>query len=446
MKKILLIIKREYLTRVKKKSFIILTILGPVLMAALMIVPVFIAKMSDERSKIIVLDENGIFYNKLESNPDISFNYTDEYIESLKTSYIKQGYDGILYIPKNSIPNRAYLFSKKQLGLGVKSHIQNTMKYNLDNFFMDQLYHINRDSLKAIEENTKIMIEQRKISENGIEEESSTELSTILGILSSIIIYFFIFMFGSLVMRGVIEEKTSRIIEVIISSVRPFQLMMGKIIGIALVGLTQFLLWVVFTFAIITVFKTTMPEYFNSSKPDTAVIQNASLAQSNQVIDTSINKTQNPEVMKIIESVKAIDFTTMILMFVFYFIGGYLFYASFFAAIGSAVDNEADTQQFVLPITAPLIFGIIMAQFVTNSPNGQIAFWLSIIPFTSPIIMMVRIPFGVPINEIILSMSLLIFGFIASTWLAAKIYRTGILMYGKKPSYKEIWKWLKYKN
>lgn len=446
MKKILLIIKREYLTRVKKKSFIILTILGPVLMAALMIVPVFIAKMSDERSKIIVLDENGIFYNKLESNPDISFNYTDEYIESLKTSYIKQGYDGILYIPKNSIPNRAYLFSKKQLGLGVKSHIQNTMKYNLDNFFMDQLYHINRDSLKAIEENTKIMIEQRKISDNGIEEESSTKLSTILGILSSIIIYFFIFMFGSLVMRGVIEEKTSRIIEVIISSVRPFQLMMGKIIGIALVGLTQFLLWVVFTFAIITVFKTTMPEYFNSSKPDTAVIQNASLAQSNQVIDTSINKTQNPEVMKIIESVKAIDFTTMILMFVFYFIGGYLFYASFFAAIGSAVDNEADTQQFVLPITAPLIFGIIMAQFVTNSPNGQIAFWLSIIPFTSPIIMMVRIPFGVPINEIILSMSLLIFGFIASTWLAAKIYRTGILMYGKKPSYKEIWKWLKYKN
>ncbi len=446
MRKILLIIKREYLTRVKKKSFIIMTILGPVLMAALMIVPVFIAKMSDERSKIVVLDENGIFYNKLENNPDISFGYTDEFIETLKTNYEKQGFDGILYIPKNSIPNRAYLFSKKQLGLGVKSHIQNTMKYNLDNFFMDQLYHINRDSLKAIDENTKILLEQRKIGEDGIEKESSTELSTILGILSSIIIYFFIFMFGSLVMRGVIEEKTSRIIEVIISSIRPFQLMMGKIVGIALVGLTQFLLWVVFTFAIITIFKTTMPEYFNSSKPDSSIIQNASLSQSNPAVEASMNKVQNPEVLKIIESIKSIDFTTMILMFIFYFIGGYLFYASFFAAIGSAVDNEADTQQFILPITAPLIFGIIMAQFVTNSPNGQIAFWLSIIPFTSPIIMMVRIPFGVPINEIILSMSLLIFGFIASTWLAAKIYRTGILMYGKKPSYREIWKWLKYKN
>ncbi len=446
MKKILLIIKREYLTRVKKKSFIIMTILGPILMAALMIVPVFIAKMSDESSKIVVLDENGLFINKLEGNPDISFGYTDELIETLKTNYEKQGYDGILYIPKNSIPNRAYLFSKKQLGLAVKSHIQSTMKYNLDNFFMYQMYHINRDSLKAIDENTRIMIEQRKIGEDGVEKESSTELSTILGILSSIIIYFFIFMFGSLVMRGVIEEKTSRIVEVIISSIRPFQLMMGKILGIALVGLTQFLLWVVFTFAIVTVFKTAMPEYFESSKTDTSIMQNASLTQSNPAMETSINKAQNPEVMKIIESIKSINFTTILLMFVFYFIAGYLFYASFFAAIGSAVDNEADTQQFVLPITAPLIFGIVMAQFVTNSPNGQIAFWLSIIPFTSPIIMMVRIPFGVPINEIILSMSRLVFGFIASTWLAAKIYRTGILMYGKKPSYREIWKWLKYKN
>lgn len=445
MNKILLIIRREYLTRVKKKSFIIMTILGPLLMAAIMIVPIFIAKMSDERSKIIVLDENGLFFEKLESNPDINFSYTDEYIEDLKGNYEKRGYDGILYIPKNSVPNRAYIFSQKQLGLGVKSHVQSTMKYTLDNYFMQQMYNINRDSIKAIEQNTRIMLEQRKIGKDGEEEKSSTELSTVLGILAGIIIYFFIFMFGSQVMRGVIEEKTSRIVEVIVSSVKPFELMMGKIVGIAFVGLTQFLLWVILTFSIITMFKTTMPEYFESSANQTSIQQNPALANLEQM-NGEMDADKSPEVTKIIETLKTIDFTTMILMFLFYFMAGYLFYASFFAAIGSAVDNEADTQQFILPITIPLIFAIIMAQFITNSPNGAIAFWLSIIPFTSPIIMMVRIPFGVPIEEIILSMTLLIAAFIFSTWFAAKIYRTGILMYGKKPSYQELWKWLRYRN
>ena len=445
MNKILLIISREYLTRVKKKSFIIMTILGPLLMAAIMIVPVFIAKMSDERTKLIVLDENGLFYGKLESNPDINFSYTDEYIEDVKSNYEKRGYDGLLYIPKNSIPNRAYIFSQKQLGLAVKSHVQSTMKYTLDNHFMQQMYNINRDSIRAIEQNTRIMLEQRKLGKDGEEEKSSTELSTVLGILAGIIIYFFIFMFGSQVMRGVIEEKTSRIVEVIVSSVKPFELMMGKIIGIAFVGLTQFLLWVILTFSIITMFKTTMPEYFDTPASQTAIQQNPALANLDQM-NGEMNADKSPEVTKIIETLKTIDFTTMILMFLFYFMAGYLFYASFFAAIGSAVDNEADTQQFILPITVPLILAIIMAQFVTNSPNGSIAFWMSIIPFTSPIIMMVRIPFGVPIEEIILSMTLLVAAFVFSTWLAAKIYRTGILMYGKKTSYKELWKWLRYKN
>lgn len=448
MNKILLIIRREYLTRVKKKSFIIMTILGPILMAAIMIVPVFIAKMSDERSKIVVLDENGLFYGKLESNPDISFAYTDAYIEDLKSTYEKDGYDGILYIPKNSVPNRAYIFSQKQMGMGVKSHIQSTMKYTLDNYIMQEMYNINRDSIRAIEQTTRVMLEQRKIGKNGDEEQSSTEINTILGILAGIIIYFFIFMFGSQVMRGVIEEKTSRIIEVIVSSVKPFQLMMGKIVGIAMVGLTQFLLWIILTFSIITVFKASMPEFFEMTTDQTSIQQNPSLANMTEMADMNMdeNLDKNPEVTKVIDSLKSIDFTTMIFMFLFYFMAGYLLYATFFAAIGSAVDNEADTQQFILPITVPLILAIIMAQFVTNNPNGPISFWLSIIPFTSPIIMMVRIPFGVPISEIILSMTLLVAAFIFSTWLAGKIYRTGILMYGKKPSYKELWKWLKYKN
>jgi ABC-2 type transport system permease protein len=423
-----------------------MTILGPILMASLMIVPIFIAKMNDESSKIIVLDENGIYINKLENNPDISFEYTDIYIEDLKTSYIKMGYDGILYIPHNSMPNRAYLFSEKQLGLGVKSHIQNAMKYNIDNYFMEQLFNINRDSIKALEQNTRIMLEQRKIDQLGQEKESSTELSTILGMLGGVIIYFFIFMFGSQVMRGVIEEKTSRIIEVVVSSIKPFQLMMGKIVGIALVGLTQFILWVFLTFAIYTGFSMSMPEYFEGKTENNELVSMDNKFYPENVMMESTVQAENGEVQAIIDSIKSINFTTIILIFLFYFIGGYLFYATSFAAIGSAVDNEADTQQFVLPVTVPLIFALIMAQFVTNNPNGQIAFWLSIIPFTSPIIMMVRIPFGVPVNEIILSMSLLVVGFIFATWLAAKIYRTGILMYGKKPSYREIIKWLRYKN
>jgi len=265
----------------------------------------------------------------------------------------------------------------------------------------------------------------------------------ILGYIAGFLIYMFVFMYGSQVMRGVIEEKTSRIVEVIVSSVRPFQLMMGKIIGVALVGLTQFLLWVVLTFGLVSIAQAV---FIDSVKVEnmTQVVPGGTgntLNDNEQVIDQGA-----AEFSAMFNSIKAINFPLVLGMFVFYFLGGYLLYAAMFAAIGAAVDNETDTQQFMLPVTIPLVLGIIVMVSAINNPNGSLAYWFSLIPFTSPIVMMVRIPFEVPIQDVIISAGLLIITFIFMVWLAAKIYRTGILMYGKKVNYRELWKWIRYKN
>jgi ABC-2 type transport system permease protein len=266
---------------------------------------------------------------------------------------------------------------------------------------------------------------------------ADVEVSTALGAFSGILIYIFIFLFGAQVMRGVIEEKTNRIVEVIISSVKPFQLMMGKIIGIAFVGLTQFLLWILLTAGIYTVFLGSVKQKFSPENVE-------------MIIKKSPDGTSVDDLDKIMSTQKAIDrlsqinWGLLIPCFIFYFIGGYLLYGALFAAIGGAVDSESDTQQFMLPITIPLIFSFIMAQTVLNDPTGKMAKWLSIIPFTSPIIMMVRLPFKVPVSELILSMVCLVLGFIFTTWVAAKIYRTGILMYGKRITWKDLAKWLRY--
>lgn len=450
MNNIFHIIKREYSTRVRKRSFIVMTVLGPILMAALMIVPAIISHMSDEQKVVAVIDESGIYSGEMESNADVKFIDIATPVEEAKSNLHTSHWDALLYIPKNAVPNRAYLYTIKQLGLGVKSHIQNNMKYHLERNFINELYNIDLDSIKAIESNNRIMIDSRTINEAGAEEKSSTEINTLLGLVSGIIVYFFVFMFGSQVMRGVIEEKSNRIVEVIISSVKPVHLMFGKIIGIALVGLTQFLLWIILTFLIVTTFQTTQSNIIGSKNKDFSTSYSNPKSTSNPLKGTNMSATEMPQVNNeevmndITSALKTVNFGVMISMFLFYFMGGYLLYGSLFAAIGAAVDNESDTQQFMLPITIPLIFALVMAQFVTNNPGGPVAYWLSIIPFTSPIIMMIRIPFGVPIHEIILSMTLLVFGFVFTTWLAAKIYRTGILMYGKKISYKELWKWLRY--
>jgi ABC-2 type transport system permease protein len=258
---------------------------------------------------------------------------------------------------------------------------------------------------------TRVEIKTIKWSDSGAEVETSSELTLIIGMITAFLIYFFLLVYGAQVMQGVLEEKTNRIVEIIVSSVKPFELMIGKIIGIALVGLTQFLIWIVLTVALWGAFGDVSAFSFDSIAP----------------------------------ALSSFDFATMSIFFVIYFLGGYLLYASLFAAIGAASDNNTDTQQFMMPVILPVIFAMIAAIHCANNPDGSLAFWTSLIPFTSPVVMMVRIPAGVPAWELIASVSVLLLSFIGTTWIAAKIYRTGILMYGKKITYREIWKWVKYK-
>jgi ABC-2 type transport system permease protein len=297
---------------------------------------------------------------------------------------------------------------------------------------------------------TDVKITTYKTGDGGKEQKSFTELTMVIGYVGSIMIYMFIFMFGAQVMRGVIEEKTNRIVEVLVSSVKPFQLMMGKIVGVALVGLTQFLLWIAFTFIIITAVQSAFPQQFKKTQSQQTAITGKSVALPNESASQSPNAvtadTGNDDLNEIFEAFSSINLPVMIGSFLFFFLFGYLLYGALFAAIGSAVDNETDTQQFMLPVTVPLILSLVVAQTVIQNPESPIAFWLSMIPLTSPVIMMVRIPFGVPTWEIALSAVLLVLGFLGTTWLAAKIYRTGILMYGKKSNYKELWKWIRYKG
>ncbi|MHC1708238.1 MAG: ABC transporter permease [Bacteroidales bacterium] len=445
MSKTGLIIKREYLTRVRKKSFIIMTILGPLLMAALMIVPVYVAQLSGQQKKIAVLDETGIFFNRFPNSEQLSFQYVFEPLDTEKKNFLQQGYYALLHIPKTevSVPEKAVLFSDRQPNIMVKSYIEDVMKKEIESLKL-KASGIDKEVLQSIKSDISLIT--MKLEEDGKEEKSYTEVSMVLGLFAGILIYFFIFLFGSQVMRGVIEEKSNRIVEVIISSVKPFQLMMGKIIGIALVGLTQFGLWVILTFGIVSVFQVSFKDQIRSNQIEQMIPggKTAILESSDQNADKTL-EVNTQGVNQVFEIIGSINFPVIIASFIFFFLGGYLLYAALFAAIGSAVDNEADTQQFMLPVTIPLILAIVVAQYIINNPEGPLSFWFSIIPLTSPIIMMIRIPFGVPYSELILSMVLLVLGFIGATWLAAKIYRTGILMYGKKVTYRELWKWMRYK-
>lgn len=469
MNKILLVIQREYLSRVQKKSFIIMTILGPILMAALFIVPVVLATMSDETKKILILDETGWFLNKFEDSDRFVFEYVYTDLESGKQTLSNEGGYALLYVPKTSvsIPTSAMIYSRKQVNVDLKSYISNVMTKEVEQqklsaeIFREvtknnpsaQKQHADSITAESIRSSeifknikTEISLTSIQIKEEGKEQKSFAEASMGVGMFAGILIYFFIFLFGAQVMRGVIEEKVSRIVEVIVSSIKPFQLMMGKIVGVALVGLTQFLLWVVLTLLIVTVFQAAMPEVLKSQQQTEAFSAGARLPGGLENVQVPEDEKAPQSTMGLItEALGTIDYGVMIFSFLFYFIAGYLLYGAMFAAIGAAVDNETDTQQFMLPVTVPLILSIVVAQFVISNPEGPVAFWFSIIPFTSPIIMMVRIPFGVPYWELALSMGLLTLSFIVAVWMAGRIYRTGILMYGKKVTYLELWKWLFYK-
>jgi len=385
-------------------------------MVALLIVPIYLAEESQEERIIAINQQNEYL---LEDTEYLHFTVIPEYEANKLTSDFNQSpYYALLYIEEDNFT----LYSNQQISLSVSETIEREIEQIIE---VKNLKKAGIDPQIIEDASSNINITTKIISEDGNTTNSHSEASMGIGFISGILIYMFIFMYGTMVMRGVIEEKTSRIVEVIISSVRPFQLMMGKILGVALVGLTQFVLWILLTVVISTVVELAFLDVGSMANEISANEQSVILAQITNITG-------------------GINLLQIFISFLFYFIAGYLMYSSLFAAVGSAVDAEADTQQFILPITIPLILSFVLIQPIMDNPDGTLAFWMSIIPFTSPVIMMVRLPFGVATWELLLSMVVLVCTFIATTWLAGRIYRTGILMYGKKASYKELWKWLRY--
>ncbi len=422
-----------------------MTILGPLLMAGIWVVPFLISNIQEGQKTIQVLDETNLFADKFVTNESIRYLRVIGELEDVKRDYLASGDDALIYIPRTelSVPVTLVIYATSQPSMDVKSIIKEIVRKQVEALKLNAKG-IDPEVLASIK--TSIKVNTITLNDDGSEKSSFVEVSIALGLTAGIIIYMLILVFGAQVMRGVIEEKTSRIVEVIISSVKPFELMMGKIIGVGLVGLTQFLLWVLLTGSIITVFQLS---YGVGSGPKASPDYNAGskVLSQQQLAQYNAGSEQDEDTIKqVMKAVDTVDFPVILFAFMLYFIGGYLLYSSLYAAIGAASESETDTQQFMLPVTVPLIFSMVMMGYVINNPFSSLSVWLSIIPFTSPIIMMIRIPFSVPVWQVAVSLVVLIASFVFTTWLAARIYRTGILMYGKKVNYKEVWKWLKYKD
>ena len=413
-----------------------MTFLVPALIIAMYALIAYLSvNGADKATEVQVYDESGIFTSEFKNTETVSFSAgKTSFAEAKKEAATNE--DGfILHIPKDIEQlSKVELYSKKKVGLSALSTINAQLEEILRN---KQLKDAGIDAKTLATIKPDISIDSKELTAEG-EKDSSAGAAYAIGFAAAILIYMSLFIYGAQVMRGVIEEKTSRIVEVVISSVKPFQLMMGKIIGIGLVGLTQFTLWIVLSTTLVgTAGKILLKDKVNTVKTE--------LVEGKQ--NKAIAEASNNPALTVINAVKTLNLPYIFACFLVYFLGGYLIYSALFAAVGSAVDNETETQQFMLPITLPLLFTYIMSfSFIINNPDSSLSFWLSIIPFTSPIAMMVRLPFGVPDWQLALSMVLLIGGFILTTWIAAKIYRVGILMYGKKASYKELAKWLFYKE
>lgn len=442
MNKIFLILKREFLTRIKKKSFLVMTILSPLLIVLFYAIIIYftINGPGNEEVKTVFVDDDYFEFvtNKFNNNKVFKFEYgSSEKLNSAEFLKANPNYFALLQFPDSFGINNLQgvkLTAVEQPSISQIDYIENEIEKIIKN---EQLAHFKIDEviIKKIND-TKVNINTSKINlENATEESSNSGAATALGMGGALLIYMFIFLYGVMVMKGIIEEKTNRIVEILISSVKPFQLMMGKILGIAGVGLLQFIIWVTLILLAIPLVSSLL------MGDNVKEMANVASSMPNAMPAKAIGGNA------FLDGLLAFNYPYLISVFVFYFITGYLFYGALFAAIGSAVDNETDTQQFMLPVTMPLIFSIALAQgLVLNAPNGSAAFWLSIIPFTSPVVMMIRLPFGVPTWELLLSMVLMVFGFMFTVWLASRIYRIGILTFGKKPTYKEIWKWIKMSN
>ncbi len=403
MNKISIIIKREYMTRVRKKSFIIMTILAPVLMAAIIIVPTLVMMNQDQDFKKIAVieDDSDLFKDVIKSTKNLEFVYLENAnLEDLKNSYEKDGYYGILYISPELVntPNAIQLLSKKQPPIGLLDHIEGSLEKEIEK---QKLMTYNIENLDEIMKNvdTKVSIQTKKIGDTGEVSETSTGIAMALAYLGGFLMYMLVFMFGAQVMRGVIEEKTSRVVEVIVSSVKPVQLMMGKIVGIALVGLTQFLIWVFLTIAIAGVIKSTLLKKENLTELSQNVTKSLMTEEQQAAMGTQAAEMtpQMTEFSQLFNSAMNQPWGLIIICFIFYFITGYLLYASIFAAIGSAVDNETETQQFMLPVTIPIILALMVAMGTMQNPESSLSFWCSLIPLTSPIVMVATFAFRSPL-------------------------------------------------
>ncbi|WBO84991.1 ABC transporter permease [Hymenobacter yonginensis] len=453
MDKIFLVFQREYLSRVRKKSFIIMSLIGPLLTVALFAVPVFIAKMSDSGKTVVVADTGNLFAGKLpEAKDDIQFVATTPDLAQAKAEFKKSKHDALLYIPKQDLANPGgfQVFSRKGLGVSLERDINRAVSLQIENqrLTASGIDRATLDKLKA-----DVSLETVSLSDDG-EKSSSTGVSTGVAYACGFLIYIFIFMYGVQIMRGVMEEKTSRIVEVVISSVKPFQLMMGKVLGIAAVGFTQLALWVLLSVGISSVMaRSVSPEKMVEDRVSRTTAMASGSTTATVSTDTPQEKAAKKDTnvaAKMTAALRAADLNVPLIVgcFLFYFLGGYLFYGALFGAIGAAVDNDTDTQQFMLPVTMPLVLTFVVSQAIlTTNPNGSVAVWMSMIPLTSPIAMVMRLPFGgVPAWQLATSMVLLVLGFIFTTWLAGRIYRVGILMYGKKVNYRELSKWMFYKG
>ncbi len=424
-----------------------MSILGPVLITLAFSLMIWISNSDKTEQKIAVIDASFAFQKNLPDNEFIRFYYPNQKLDEARRDFYKTDFTCILYIPYNIVQSQKspiQLFFKKSPGLSVNQYLKNCLERKLYEYKL-AANHIDPEVIRNARQT--IQIESFRQPEIGVEKKSQNNLLSVVGFVCGVLIFMFLTIYGTQVMRSVMEEKSNRVVEVIVSSVRPFQLMMGKILGVALVGISQFAIWIALTL-VLTNFVST--SFFGKIASDALKredqIEMVNKKGSNADFKKMETQDTKMEAMKMIGELKDLNIPEVILCFFLYFLAGYLFYSALFAAVGSAVDSEADTQQFILPITIPLIIGYVMTVNVWQNPEGPMAIWGSMIPFTSPIVMMARIPTQtVHWYEIWISLGLLTLGFIFTTWLAARIYRTGILMYGKKPSWKEIIKWVRYK-
>ncbi len=446
MNKILLILKQEYLKRVRKKSFIVLTLLVPFIFIGMFALIIYLSVNNDKQERIIaVYDASSLFLGKLEKDGYTQYHFVpQEEYQNLKSSLNESPFYALLYIPADIYStNSAQLISEKQLPFEITEQIQNKLSNLIEQEKRQKV--VAETGIPDLEERlantrTNIRLNTLKISESGVTQKSSSAVAFIASYAMGFIIYFFVFMYGAMVMRSVMEEKKSRIVEVIISSVKPYQLMAGKIIGTALVGLTQVAIWVFLGLGAVVFIRM----FFS---PESAQQMGQSLMETQQGMNPAMAQAaEQSQVNEALEMIGNLNLPLMLFSFLFYFLGGYLMYSSLMGAVGAAVDNDEDSQQMVFPITFPLILSIMLLFPIAKNPEGPVAFWGSVIPFTSPVAMLARVPYGVPTWELLLSMGLLVLTTIGTIWAAAKIYRTGLLMYGKKVNLKELIKWLMYKG